>query len=311
MECIICRRHKEETDFFVEHIIPYSLGNSKLRLYNICKECNSRLGSEIEYELINFEAFSYPRIKLDLKGKKGILPKMFRKARLEDGRPAFIDYNKTTGKLEIKSPPSIKLKTIGKDLKYEVKGSSIEEILDALRKKHKRRTGKVLSHKKEDEIIKSFNDNTTIDRHIIRNTWSINNLKIELSFFKIAYELIFYFELLDIDKSLYLKDDRLIEVSKMISDYIYKEKKPKKSLVIKRIKDTNVKNTSKILSKEFFNHKYSHTISINSLKDERKIRYNINLLNSLDFYIEINNIDCKDFHKNMLIDPVSYEEVHF
>ena len=46
-KCIICKKIKEDGEFNKEHIIPESIGGS-LTIENVCKECNSKLGEEID-----------------------------------------------------------------------------------------------------------------------------------------------------------------------------------------------------------------------------------------------------------------------
>lgn len=305
MECIICRRNKDKSKFSIEHIIPESLGNSKLVLNTVCKECNDKLGSRVDSELVNLELFSYPRIKLDLKGKTGKLPKMFKRARLEDGRPVFVKYNKLTNKLDLKSPTIIDSEKVGDKFKYEIKSSSVEDAIKILKKSYERNTGKMLLKEEEEKYKKEFERNMTIEKPLIKNEYILDLLKIDLAFLKIAYELIFYLKLLNKSESEYLNDNRLKDLAKMISHYIYRDEEPNETLVVNKIKDGGIKDGLRHLSKTFFNHEFFHSITISALKDERVIKYNINLLNSFDRYIIIDDIDCKNFHKTIFVDPES------
>ena len=45
MKCIICKEEKNESD---EHIIPEALGNKKLITKRVCKDCNNRLGYNVD-----------------------------------------------------------------------------------------------------------------------------------------------------------------------------------------------------------------------------------------------------------------------
>ena len=51
-KCIICKKIKNDEEFNNEHIIPESIGGS-LTIDNVCKECNTKLGDEIDSKIIN------------------------------------------------------------------------------------------------------------------------------------------------------------------------------------------------------------------------------------------------------------------
>ena len=50
MKCIICKEERNESD---EHIIPEALGNKKLITKRVCKDCNNRLGYNVDDYLVN------------------------------------------------------------------------------------------------------------------------------------------------------------------------------------------------------------------------------------------------------------------
>ena len=66
--CIICRKEKENKEFSDEHVIPDSLGGV-YHIYNVCKECNSRLGDKIDIHLVNNIFSIIKREQLGIKGK--------------------------------------------------------------------------------------------------------------------------------------------------------------------------------------------------------------------------------------------------
>ena len=74
MKCIICKEEKNES---IEHIIPEALGNKKLVTNRVCKECNSRLGSNIDDYLVNNFVVKLIRNDKKLFGKKGKNIKIF------------------------------------------------------------------------------------------------------------------------------------------------------------------------------------------------------------------------------------------
>lgn len=52
MECIICKKDKQEEDFNEEHVFPESIGG-KYKIRTVCKECNSHFGKTIDNKFIN------------------------------------------------------------------------------------------------------------------------------------------------------------------------------------------------------------------------------------------------------------------
>ena len=72
--CIICR--KQKTEFSDEHVIPDSLGGY-YHIYNVCKQCNSDMGSNVDSELVNHKFSNFQRYLMGIKGKYGKIPNPF------------------------------------------------------------------------------------------------------------------------------------------------------------------------------------------------------------------------------------------
>lgn len=70
-ECIICR--KENDNSSDEHVIPEAI-NGYYHIYDVCKDCNSRLGTDVDSTLLNHSFIEFQRFLLELKGKKGNIP---------------------------------------------------------------------------------------------------------------------------------------------------------------------------------------------------------------------------------------------
>ena len=68
MKCIICKEERNESD---EHIIPEALGNKKLITKRVCKDCNNRLGYNVDDYLVNHPLVKLLRIDHNLLGKSG------------------------------------------------------------------------------------------------------------------------------------------------------------------------------------------------------------------------------------------------
>jgi len=71
IRCIFCGEHKESSR---EHIIPEALGNRYFVTYDVCTECNNRLGSEIDAPFVDDFLMRTARKALGIKGKQNSLP---------------------------------------------------------------------------------------------------------------------------------------------------------------------------------------------------------------------------------------------
>ena len=69
--CIIC--HQDNVTLSDEHIIPDSMGGY-IHCYNVCKDCNSKLGDHVDKHLMNHFFIQGARHNHQLKGKKGAMP---------------------------------------------------------------------------------------------------------------------------------------------------------------------------------------------------------------------------------------------
>ena len=65
-KCIICNMKKKGSK---EHIIPEAMGNSKLITYDVCEECNNKLGSKVDSYLTNYIVIKMIRKDMGLLGK--------------------------------------------------------------------------------------------------------------------------------------------------------------------------------------------------------------------------------------------------
>jgi hypothetical protein len=86
MKCIICKEEKSRDKFSSEHVFPESIGGS-FKINSVCKDCNSKLGEEVDSKLGNHLFVKMIRYELGLAGKKGIMPLPFKHGKLK-GSPA-------------------------------------------------------------------------------------------------------------------------------------------------------------------------------------------------------------------------------
>lgn len=86
MKCIFCKKEILRNQFSTEHVFPESIGGS-FKINSVCKDCNSKLGEEVDSKLGNHLFVKMIRYELGLAGKKGIMPLPFKHGRLK-GSPA-------------------------------------------------------------------------------------------------------------------------------------------------------------------------------------------------------------------------------
>jgi hypothetical protein len=77
--CIFCMQRVEEELNSVEHIFPDSLGGT-LTIKNVCRDCNSHLGSYVDGPMINNFLIEMKRKFLEIPGKSGAVPNPFENA---------------------------------------------------------------------------------------------------------------------------------------------------------------------------------------------------------------------------------------
>ena len=73
MECIFCKNEITESNLSVEHIIPKFLGGTYV-LNNVCKKCNSEMGTDFEGELSNNPIIQFIQAFYLLKQRKSKKP---------------------------------------------------------------------------------------------------------------------------------------------------------------------------------------------------------------------------------------------
>ncbi|MCM1114312.1 MAG: HNH endonuclease [Clostridium sp.] len=95
--CIFCGKTEDEFDknncWTEEHIIPEALGNETLKIYNVCKVCNSKLGTYVDNYFSNNMIIKMIRQEKGLGGQSGIVPNAFREGKDKDGHRIRLDEN--------------------------------------------------------------------------------------------------------------------------------------------------------------------------------------------------------------------------
>jgi hypothetical protein len=173
VKCIICGKTRTGT---VEHIIPEALGNKTLKIHNVCKECNSRLGQNIDSKLTDNFLVVLIRNTLGLKGYKGNIPNIFNRGVDQDGNIVISDK-----KSKLCYAPKV---SFNDDI-LRVEASSLKEALNISETKLKR-----MGY--SNEKIAELNQKANIEIHdtypkiFYTNEIDLNSLK--LAALKIAYE---------------------------------------------------------------------------------------------------------------------------
>ncbi len=174
--CIICGDTKPVSFFNKEHIIPDALGNKTLFFYQICTDCNSNLGREIDVHLTDNLPMKLIRCQLGLKSQNGIIPNPFSKGTDEAGKEIKVtdDFR------------PFRNSYIEKDGEHwRISAQTLDEALKISEKALKR------AGKNDDEIKRILADGR--HEHIqetptISYTDAIDLQKIKLAILKIAYE---------------------------------------------------------------------------------------------------------------------------
>lgn len=203
-KCIFCNRteadFKEDNCWTEEHIIPKALGNNSLKLLNVCKECNSRLGTNVDNYFVNHILVKIIRQNLKLPGQSGEIPNAFAEGKDEKGNIIRLDkdYHPTI-------VPTLKTKG------NEVRGvaGTKEEAKQMVRKKLSRMKipEEVIQEKlsKIDEMkSQCYQPKISYDITVELNRFFMEALKIayEYTIYKIGYD--------------YLKDSRAMEIQQYL-----------------------------------------------------------------------------------------------
>lgn len=208
-KCIICEKEKDMSLFNEEHIIPESLGNTKLKTYDVCTECNNLIGSKVDSELTsNFFSEIY-RWHKKIRGKKGAIPNPFSHGKTKDGRIVHVDekmnpnyvqvlkFNKSTGELSL--------------------GGDFDKGIVAINKKLSRSGQPLLTEAQVEEWRKKIKVEYTHPE--IGYDFEVDTNRLILAFMKIAYE--YGHEYLG---EKYTNDPVAQEIRYRIYDYIYNDK---------------------------------------------------------------------------------------
>ena len=129
--CIICR--KENKTLSDEHVIPDSIGGY-YHIYTVCKECNSKLGDNVDIKLLNHTLIELHRFSRRMKGKKGNIPNPFNVKSVTD----------TGQRVRVEDKNGILTPYLLPDIKSNAEGTHIQITLD---KRDEKEIEKIISKK--------------------------------------------------------------------------------------------------------------------------------------------------------------------
>lgn len=174
VKCIICGRLKERS---LEHIIPKALGNEALKIYDICRDCNSKLGDNVDVYLTNNFFIEMIRQKLRIPGQSGKTPNPFKDGVDENGNLVRVDQD---------FKPHIVPKSTLDGNKLHIVGESKEQVIEMGLKKLKRIKA---TDSKIQEFLNATN-NAPVHESAPKLSYEveIDIQKLYLAVLKIAYE---------------------------------------------------------------------------------------------------------------------------
>lgn len=194
--CIFCEKESQAT---VEHVVPEFLGGS-LIIKEVCKECNSKMGSDFEGPISRSVIFRLPRHLYKIQGKSSSTVNAFPNiGSTEDG---------TKVKVDSQSKPYMTTKV--KEKKIEGGGIEVNLMVDASDKEKIpkiieakiRRTAKNewpdMSAEEVDALVKNALESLPTkyevrkDQPTIKYSESIDLNHLTLLMMKIAYEISFH-----------------------------------------------------------------------------------------------------------------------
>lgn len=179
--CIICRRDNQELSD--EHVIPEAIGGY-YHIYNVCKDCNSKLGDHVDKLLLNHWFIKAARYEKRLKGYKGNIPDpLIGEGSLSTGEKVRVEQD-NDGKMSVRfipTPP--KVSDDGKSFKIQVDAkdeNTVPEIRTKILKRHKIDETKV-------QIVSDYQV-VKIEHPEVRMQFAIDTKSYKMGLLKIAYE---------------------------------------------------------------------------------------------------------------------------
>lgn len=186
--CIFCLEEKTAEEFSVEHVFPDAIGGC-FTISNVCRECNSKLGSQVDSKITDNWGILVKRHIHKIKNKDGNIPSPFVIGETEDGKKVEYVLDKKTGEpIGLKIFPKIDIEEDGSGM-VKITGHfgnvNKEEIAEMINTSLRR---KGYEERPVEELIdnmKEFNDPAPV----IKQQFLLDVERIKFGLIKIAYEL--------------------------------------------------------------------------------------------------------------------------
>ena len=176
--CIICRRNN--VSLSDEHVIPDSIGGY-YHIHTVCKECNSKLGDNVDVKLLNHTLIKLHRFSKRMRGKTGYIPNPFDvKSTTDTGQAVRVEDK--NGVLTPFLLPDIKSNADGSHIQITLDRRAEEDIEKIIAKKLKKQGITSKTHQfVETRTYHEF-------KPTITSTLSFDLEEFKLGILKIAYE---------------------------------------------------------------------------------------------------------------------------
>ena len=180
-KCIIC--HRDGQEMSDEHVIPEAIGGY-YHIYSVCKDCNSKLGYQVDKHLLNNWFTDAKRNEHNLPGKSGKVPHpLIAEGTLEDGRRVRMEKDEEGHLYPYLIPDAPVVSDDGRTIQFSVDSrdtKNIDKMVNAILKR-KGWSGKKIT-------MESSLQHVTIENPAVRIPFSIDVKSYILSLLKIAYE---------------------------------------------------------------------------------------------------------------------------
>lgn len=179
--CIIC--HQDDAELSDEHVIPDAIGGY-YHIYNVCKECNSKLGDSVDSHLLKHWVTTAARHVNGLAGKTGKIPNpLVGDGIFEDGSKVRLEEGKD-GKIVLHIlPNALVVSDDGKSFSFFVDEKD-EKLIPKIAQKAQRK----LTVNSVSEQIISQKEIHQIDNPTVQMQMQIDMKNYKIGLLKIAYE---------------------------------------------------------------------------------------------------------------------------
>lgn len=177
--CIIC--HQDDVELSDEHVIPDAIGGY-YHIYNVCKECNSKLGESVDIHLLKHWLTNAARYAKGLAGKTGKIPNpLTGEGIMEDGCKVRVEESRDGKIVPHILPNAPVVSEDAKSFSFCVDEKD-RNLIPKIAQKMKKKMGC------DDSLLTSSEVVHQIDNPCIRMQANIDLKNYKIGLLKIAYE---------------------------------------------------------------------------------------------------------------------------